>query len=406
MSFLDYKSTRPWAKAMKAAVLSKKMPPWFAGPNSSGHFVNDRTLSDQAREAIIAWADAGAPEGDPKESPASVQWPPEGWTMGTPERTFDIGSDFKVPSKGTIEYTYFVIPTGFTEDKWLTGIEIRPGDPSVVHHVVLWVRPKGLPWLSEAKPLTPFVPKGGTAEGFVNVGNSGARPAQDDKGALSVFPGQEMIATYFPGSQPYVARPGQARLIPAGADLVVQMHYTANGAESIDRTKVAFMFAKQTPTERVVHTFIGNTTLRIPPGDGNHRVDAHVVLQREIAVSSLEPHLHLRGKALSLDVTYPSGKNELLLDVPHYDFNWQISYDLEKPLVLPKGTELHLTVYFDNSPNNKYNPDPTKEVFWGDQSWDEMASSFIDVAFPVGVDPLTIAPPSGRPRAQTAKVAQ
>lgn len=407
MSLLDYKSARPWAKAMKAAVLSKKMPPWFAGPNSSAHFVNDRTLSEKARQMIATWADTGAPEGDSKDGPAPVQWPAEGWTMGKPEKTFDLGSDFKIPAQGTIEYTYFVLPTGFTEDRWLTGIEIKPGNTSAVHHVVLWVRPKGLPWLSEAKPLTPFVPKGGFQEGSGgNVGGDGARPPQDDKGVLSVFPGQEMIATYFPGSQPYIARPGQARLVPAGADLIIQMHYTATGAETVDRTRVGLLFAKETPKERVIHTFVGNTTLRIPPGDPNHRVDAHVVLQREIALSSLQPHLHLRGKALSLDVTYPNGKNEMLLDVPKYDFNWQISYDLEQPIVLPKGTEMHLTVYFDNSPNNKFNPDPAKEVFWGDQSWDEMASSFVDIAFPVGVDPMTIAPPRSRTPNETASVSR
>ncbi len=203
----------------------------------------------------------------------------------------------------------------------------------------------------------------------------------------------EMIGVFVPGGVAYKTLPGQARLIPAGSDLVFQIHYTANGKEGIDRSKVAVTFAKEPPKERVINAFIMNMTLHIPPGDPNHRVDGKVTLQEEAKLQSLFPHMHLRGKAFEYTAKYPTGETETLLKVPKYDFNWQLTYYLEKPLILPKGTQLTASAFYDNSPNNPYNPDPKKDVYWGDQSWEEMLAGFVDLAIPVDMNPVDLVRP-------------
>jgi hypothetical protein len=202
-----------------------------------------------------------------------------------------------------------------------------------------------------------------------------------------------MAGVYVPGGVAYRTLPGQARLIPAGADLVFQMHYTSNGKEGVDRTKVGIVFAKEPPKERVVNTFIMNQTLRIPPGEGNHRVDGKVTLQQDATLQALFPHMHLRGKAFEYTATFPNGETRTLLKVPRYDFNWQLTYYLDKPIDLPAGTQLTATAYYDNSANNKFNPDPTKEVYWGDQSWEEMLAGFVDLVIPVNMNPVDLVRP-------------
>lgn len=203
----------------------------------------------------------------------------------------------------------------------------------------------------------------------------------------------EVVSVYVPGGDAYATRPGQARLIKAGSDLIFQMHYTASGKEAIDRSQVGFVFAKEPPKERVINTFVSNLNLRIPPGAENHRVDARVKIENDVVLQSMFPHSHLRGRSWEYSVTYPDGREEMLLRVPKYDFNWQMTYFMEKPLVLPKGSILRTTAWFDNSPNNPSNPDPKAEVFWGDQSWEEMLAGFVDFAIPVGDDPGKLLPP-------------
>jgi hypothetical protein len=185
-------------------------------------------------------------------------------------------------------------------------------------------------------------------------------------------------------------------LIPAGADLIFQMHYTANGKEGADRSKVGIVFATEPPQERVINTFIMNQTLRIPAGAGNHRVDGKVTLQRDATLLSLFPHMHLRGKAFEYTAVFPNGETRTLLKVPRYDFSWQLTYDLEQPIRLPAGTQIIATAYYDNSANNKFNPDPLKEVYWGDQSWEEMLAGFVDLAIPVTMNPADLAPRRAR----------
>jgi len=385
MPLMTYKDARPWAKAMKSAVLRKTMPPWFADA-AHGKFSNDRSLTQTEIDTLTAWADNGAKEGNPADAPAPRTYA-DGWTIGKPDLVLDMGADYKVPAQGSIEYTYFTVPTGFTEDKWIEKIEVRPGARSVVHHIVLMARGPGGKYMAKAKPGVPFVP---TVTGLAE----GKRQPDTGEGSFYRLGGnEEMVSVYVPGGLAYQTRPGQARLIKAGSDLVFQMHYTANGKEAIDRSQVGIIFAKQPPKERVVNTFIANTNLHIPPASPNHRVDARVKVHHDVTLQSLFPHMHLRGKAFEYVAKYPTGETQTILRVPRYDFNWQLTYELEKPILLPKGTELTATAWYDNSPNNKFNPDATKDVYWGDQSWEEMLAGFVDFVVPVHVDPIAIAPP-------------
>ncbi|HLH43584.1 MAG TPA: hypothetical protein VKV74_11385 [Bryobacteraceae bacterium] len=397
MPLLSYSDARPWAKAIKTAVLSHKMPPWYAAPQV-GRFSNDPTLKPSEIDTLVKWADSGAAQGNVEDAPAPRQFT-NGWTIGKPDQVFDIGTDFKVPAKGTIEYTYFIVPTGFTEDKWVKDIEVRPGNSSVVHHVVLYARPRGSKFIADAKPGAPYVPP-------PDQNSGGKRPPQGDQGRLyGINNGAyEMVGVYVPGGVAYRTRLGQARLIPAGADLIFQMHYTANGKETLDRSKVGIIFAREKPKERVVNAFILNETLRIPPGAENHRVDAKVTLQADATLQSMFPHMHLRGKAFEYVATFLDGETLTLLKVPQYDFNWQLTYYLDQPIKLPKGTVLTATAYYDNSRNNPYNPDPNKEVYWGDQSWDEMLAGFVDLAIPVDENPLDLARPKFGGKASVAEL--
>ena len=202
----------------------------------------------------------------------------------------------------------------------------------------------------------------------------------------------EKIALYLPGGDAYATRPGQSRLIKGGSDLVFEIHYTPSGKEVIDRSQVGFVFAKEPPKERVINATVSNGNLRIPPGAANHRVDARLMIESDVTLQSMAPHSHLRGRAWEYALTYPDGREETLLRVPKYDFNWQMTYMMEKPIVLPKGSVLRATAWYDNSPNNPSNPDPKAEVLWGDQSWEEMLAGFVDFVMPVGDDPRKLMP--------------
>jgi len=383
MSLLTYAEARPWAKAIKAAVLTHKMPPWFADPHF-GAFSNDRSLSQAEVDTLVRWADTGAAEGQAQDAPLSPTFA-EGWSIGKPDLVLDLGVDFQVPAQGTIDYTYFVAPTGFTEDKWVKEIEVRPGNKSLVHHVIVYTRPKGSKFMADARPGIPYVLP-------PDESPRKERPPETDRATLyGINAGAyEMSAVYVPGGVAYRTLPGQARLIPAGADLIFQVHYTANGKAGTDRTKVGIVFAAELPKERVVNAFIMNQSLRIPPGEPDHRVDGKVTLQQPAKLQALFPHMHLRGKSFQYTATLPSGEVLTLLKVPHYNFNWQITYYLTQPMVLPAGTVLEATAVYDNSVNNPYNPDPKKEVYWGDQSWDEMLAGFVDLAIPAGMNPLDL----------------
>jgi hypothetical protein len=389
-SMMSYESTRPWARAIRQTVSAKKMPPWHADDAHSLKMGNDRSLNESEIQTLVAWADSGAAAGDSKDALKPRVFT-DGWRIGTPDAVFDLGTDFHVPAKGAVEYTLFLAHTNFKEDKWVSAVEIRPSVRSVVHHIVVHVRPPGSTRWSYLKAGEP------TPESIMPKEAPSVRPPQNDRGVLSFTPDQdEWLAEYFPGSAGFVAGPGQAKLIPAGSDIIFQMHYTPDGTERDERAKIGLVFAKEPPKERIFNVGLNNTSLRIPPGESHHRVDTYVALPNDLKLVAITPHMHLRGSGFAMEATYPDGQTESLVSVPRYDFNWQMSYSLAEPKVLPAGTKLHMTAYYDNSPNNKYNPDPTKEVFWGEQSWEEMITGFMDFAIPVTVDPSKVLPPPAR----------
>jgi len=375
-SFLTYESTRPWAKAMKTAVLSKKMPPWFADPHY-GKFANDRSMAESDIHTLVAWVDAGAPEGDAKEAPKPIQWV-EGWRIGQPDAVITMPIEYHVPAKGTIDYQYIVVPTGFTEDKYVQMVEARPGNTKLVHHIIAFVREPGNPWMKDAKPGVPYAPK----EPELSPEDQKKREEAEANLPGIPFPGDFLVG-YAPGTIPEVMKPGQAKLIKAGSDLVLQMHYTANGTAGTDISKVGMVFSKVPPSIRVLTINTANVTFSIPPGAPDTQVNSKMTLQQDATLMNLLPHMHFRGSSFEYRATYPNGEKEVLLRVPHYDFNWQLTYDLAREKKLPKGTVIEAEAHFDNSPNNRFNPDPTKEVHYGEQTWEEMMIGFFNVAVPM-----------------------
>jgi mono/diheme cytochrome c family protein len=379
MSFTSYKETRPWAKAIKASVAVKKMPPWNADPNH-GKFLNDRRLSDNEIKTLVAWADSGAPEGNASDAPPAARFR-RGLEHSAAGSGIRYARPFEVPASGTIDYHYVVLPSGFTKDTWVEAAEVRPGNRAVVHHVIAFIRPPGSGWLKEAKPGIPFVPK--RAE-------RGRRNANSEGGDEASMAGIELLVGYAPGLPEQKFLPGQGRLIPAGSDIVLQLHYTANGKAQNDQTKVGLVYCKQEPKQRIVTLTATNNRFAIPAGDPNYKVVSQFVLQDASELVWLMPHMHLRGKDFEYRAVYPTGETEVLLRVPKYDFNWQLAYELATPKLLPKGTRIECTAHFDNSPNNPANPDPTQVVRWGDQSWEEMMIGWFGVAIDAKANPLKL----------------
>ena len=371
MALMNYQDARPWAKAIRQAVITKKMPPWFADPKV-GHFSNDRSLTQEEIDTIVAWVDNGVKEGDPKDAPAARTFV-EGWNIGKPDLVLQMPAAFQIPPSGTIEYQYVVIPTGLTEDTWISKVEVRPEARAQMHHVIVYVREPGSKWLEDAKPGVVFVPAKGSGGGGLN-------------GLGGYVPGGAFAP---PGT------PHRATLLKAGSDLVFQLHYTTNGKPATDRTRVGLIFTKNPPTEKVISTAAAQFRLSIPPGDSNYKVEAVNVIQQDCDLISMMPHAHLRGKAFEYRIVKPDGESETVLSVPRYDFNWQLTYFPSKPIHLPKGTKIEVTAWYDNSPNNPYNPDPSKEVHWGEQTWEEMMIGYFCI---VVTDPQKPAQTSGGER--------
>jgi hypothetical protein len=371
MAFMNYEQVRPWAKAIKSDVLARKMPPWFADPHY-GKFANDRSLSESELNTLVAWVNAGAPQGDSKAAPAPKQFV-DGWNIAKPDLVIDLPVEVHVPAKGEIDYQYILAQPNLKEDTWIQMVEVRPGVPSVVHHAVVFIREPGSKWLrNEIEPGKAWTapPKRRLAETF--GGNS------------------EILTIYTPGMVPDVWKPGVAKKIPAGSELIFQMHYTANGKDTVDRTKVGLVFAKEPPTERVITAAAVNTMFAIPPEEPNFKVDAKAPPHTNPGtLISLFPHMHVRGKAFEYRLIQPSGEVETLLRVPRYDFNWQLSYKLDKPVQLLPGARIEATAWFDNSPNNPANPDPKSTVRWGEQSWEEMMIGFYDIVVDAKFDRRT-----------------
>jgi hypothetical protein len=356
MSLLTYSEARPWAKALKAAVLTQKMPPWFADPQY-GHFANDRRLSQEEINILSAWADGGAPEGDAKDKPPAKQFT-TGWKI-KPDMVIEMPEDFQLPATGTINYQYIRVKGDIKQDLWVKAAEMRPGNPKVVHHAKLWVLPPGSIWMKDAMP------------GKAYEGKETGKNDQAD--------GNDILGKFNPGlgAQSFDID-GSAKMIPKGSDFVFELHYTAAGQPTTDRSKVGLMLAQGKPKVRY---YLSPGTpaalnLAIPPGESNVEVVAESTVGVNAKLTYIQPHMHLRGKDYELRLIYPTGESQVVFK-GKWDFDWQLGYDLKEPIVLPKGTRILTIVHYDNSPNNKFNPDPAKEVHWGPQNWDEMQSSFL-----------------------------
>lgn len=383
MSLLDYKSARPWAKSIRAAVLNRKMPPWFAD-SRYGHFSNDARLSDREVAAIREWVDGGAPEGDPKDMPAPPKFT-EGWALGQPDQIIDIGVDHAV-QPGLDAYEHFVVPANFREGRWIQSAEIRPGNRQVVHHVhVLLVQDdvKNMEVASTANmpSLSNFLLREGKLSRIrqdAPAWNDGCAEKLPD---LPYLTGAQEggLAAFLPGRPPDVFPAGTAKWIPAGAKLEFVIHYAQiSGPPQKDRTSVGLIFAPGPPKQPLRRMDLRNFFLEIPAGEANQEVRRCYDFERDKRLISFTPHMHFRGKDITYEVVRPNGRREILLKVPNYDFNWQLVYRLKEPVLVEKGSRLIVTAHYDNSANNRANPDPGQVLRWGDKSEEEMMTSWIE----------------------------
>ncbi len=394
MTLLSYQEARPWAAAIREAVLTRQMPPWKADPQY-GKWSNDWSLSESDIATIKAWVDQGAREGDPKRLPAAPVFSTD-WKIGKPDAIIAI-PPHTLTADGPDEYEYFTVPTNFTEDKWVVAAELRPGNRKIVHHAHVFVaepdkaKPAAgkkdesadpqaayrdwlmvhegkLEWIRYEAPVID--------DGCVVDDNSywpGRKPRDEEFGSWG------MLSSYLPGRGPDIFPEGTARRIPAGANLSFQIHYSkATKKPEVDVTSVGLIFAKEPPRQVAKRVDLSNYFFRIPAGDPNVEVSECHTFRQDMYLTTLTPHMHLRGKDARFEVTYPDGRKETLLFVPHYNFNWQITYRMSTPKFIPKGTRLSIISHFDNSPNNPLNPDPTKVVRWGAASEMEMMDGWIE----------------------------
>jgi hypothetical protein len=376
MRFETYEQTRPYAAAIAAAAQNKSMPPWFADPHI-GHFSNDPSLSAGQIAVLAAWAAAGAPAGDARDAPPPIHWA-ESWSIPQPDLILKMPKGATLPASGDVEYTYEIVATGFKEDRWVQEVEVLPSLRANVHHAVVYIRPPDSQWMRHAPVGVPF-------------SASTLTDPDDRKGAH--WTDSDVLLVYAPGSSPDNWPDNMAKFIPAGSDLVFQMHYTTNGHASRDQTSVGMIFAKHAPAQRVLTLQLTNDHFVIPPGAPDYRVEARGTLPNDATLLSFFPHMHLRGKRFEYNIVHgennsgsrPDREMEPLLDV-HYHFHWQMSYRLAEPRLLKAGTELQAVAWYDNSRNNPHNPDPEAAVRWGEQTYDEMMVGFFDVAVAANLD--------------------
>jgi hypothetical protein len=375
MPFETYEETRPFTGAIRHATREKSMPPWFADPNV-GQFSNDTSLRPAEIGTLAAWAEARSPAGNARDAPPSRRWA-EGWSIPKPDLVLKMPQAVPLPANGDIEYTYEIVPTNFKEDRWVQMAEVLPALRSNVHHAVVYVRPPESNWLRHAPVGVPF-----TA--------STLSDPEDRRGAH--WTDSDVLLVYAPGSSPDAWPEKMAKFIPAGSDLVFQMHYTANGRAGSDRSSIGLIFSKQAPEQLVLTLQLTNDHFVIPPGAPDYRVEARGTLPNDATLLSFLPHMHLRGKRFEYNVIRKNrsgaGKPEYEIEPLqriNYHFHWQMSYRLAEPRFLRAGTELQAVAWYDNSKANGHNPDADAEVRWGEQTYDEMMVGFFDVAVPAGV---------------------
>ena len=369
MALMTYAQVRPWAKAIKAAVATRRMPPWFADP-AVGCFSNDPRLGENEVRTVADWVNQGAPEGNVRDAPPAVAFQ-NGWTV-QPDLIVEMPKPVTVPASGTVNYKYVLVKTSFASDLWVAASEMRAGNPKVLHHGKVWVRPPGSRWMEKAVP-----------------GESYEHETQGDWiGHNIVGDRNEIVGKFNPGLNPqrYDVE-GAGIFIPKGSDLVFELHYTPAGVPATDASKLGLVLAKTRPNARYFYSIaLANFALRIPPRVSSVEVVSEVTVEGPVKLAYVQPHMHLRGKDYELRLSYPDGRSETVFK-GKYDFAWQLGYTLTKPIPLPQGTRITGVAHFDNSANNPFNPDPSQEVRWGAQNWDEMASGFLGLIVNGKTDP-------------------
>jgi len=445
MSFTSYESTRPWAKAIKTAVITKKMPPWFADPHV-GEFRNAPQLTQADINTLTAWADNGATEGNAADKPKPVEFI-DGWRI-QPDVVVSMPNPYRVAARGAGEVRQFVIPNPFKEDTWVSAIEIRPGDASVVHHVILQVPEQGgIAGLSAGNVVfqragAPSVtvcadcPDEAAAdkvfalqtdrvaivqkqvqaleqaveaqakvalafqEGGIGLRGGGQggtysdvlvklRERETGRGAFTT-----MEAVYAPGTQPLDFRyEDSAKLIPGGKPLRIEVHYTPNGKVTTDQTRVAFTLAKAPPQRRFVMMapeHLVDPRKPIPAGEANWETKGELTFTQDVELAWFMPHMHLRGKDMTFQLIYPDGRKQDVLSA-NFNFNWQLGYELKNPIKVPKNTKMIVTAHHDNSANNAMNPTPGNAAAWGEMTSQEMMLPWFGVIVDRAATPDMIA---------------
>lgn len=346
MSLTSYQEVRPWAKAIQRAVNEGSMPPWFSD-DTTHKFANEKTLTESEIETINAWIAARAPMGDPTDLPPTPEFADGAWLIGPPDQIFEMPQPYAVSDELEDYYHYVSIPTNFTEDKWINAIELHPGDRGVVHHILVFMVPHG------ADPH-------------------------------SVDSNLNLLGKYAPGNNPDVFPAGHGKKIPANSDLVFQIHYHKEpgaGTATLDQSRIGVKYADGPVEHPITTAWILNPNITIPPGATDYTLTSTFRFIDNGEIFALGPHMHLRGRTATYTAEYPDGTTEVLLNVPEYDFNWQINYYFKEPKQVPRGTKVHFTAVYDNSANNPYNPDPTQTVVWGDTTTDEMMIGYMDYKY-------------------------
>ena len=394
MSLLTFRDARPWARAMKTKVESRQMPPWFADP-AHGTFANDRSLPQRDIETIARWADTGALEGNPNEAPPAIEWPADGWQIKP-----DIivrGPEFRVPAhtkNDVVEWITYIIPSGFTQDTWITSLEIKPSVLAVTHHICFTFQPHRatvkyyVPNWSESPRDDEGAAVNNSTPGIRRLppGVPSGRQAGTDVGGG--------FNCWVPGRVADDYRPfGAGKLVPAGSDISFQVHYTPIGTEVVDRPLIGFTVAKAPPAKRWMSYGIvgGGTEFAIPPNEPNYKspqFDIEFTADAELV--EFMPHMHVRGKDMTYRLVYPDGREQIVLNVPKYDFNWQLLYQPAKPIRVPRGTKLFVDAHYDNSSANRHNPNPNRTVHLGRMTWEEMMAPFFGVLIDAGTDPTAV----------------
>jgi hypothetical protein len=325
----NYDMIKGFAPMIREVVRTQRMPPWHADPHYTA-FANDRSLSKDEAKALVHWIEAGAPRGSGSDPLAQLKrtWPE--WALGQPDLIVEIPA-FDVPPTGTIPYQMPSAANPLDRDVWVRAVDFLPGDRTVLHHIIATM---------------------GTDGGGIRDGGS--------------------LGGYVPGAGPMVLPQETGVLLKKDAKFFFQMHYTASGKQARDTSRMGLYFRKDAPPHQFRSAVMAKPTLRIPANTKAHTESASRTFDRDVLVYSLLPHSHFRGKASSFVATYPDGREEVLLSVPNYDFNWQTTYELAAPKRLPAGTKVTHSTTWDNSSQNKANPDPNREVPWGQQTWDEM----------------------------------